>query len=410
MSDAVKKGAFPAWVLLAASVVAVVWAQGVTYSFAVLYGSLESEFGWSRGSLSVIPAITGLIHGFATLASGMVSDRLGPRPVILVGAVLIGAGLVMSSRVSAAWQLFLVYCIPVGLGTASTYVPLSAFISRRFAVRRGTALGLLTSGIGMGIVIVPLLTSFLLDSQGWRDTYLALGIGAALFMAGAAVFLRGPRRVAEARRDLRTDGGQPQPSVALPGLTLRQAVRTRNFWVLDAAQVFWTIALMMVMYHIVVYAETDRGISTVTAASFLSAIGISNIVGRFAGGALSDRFGRKRTLICCLAVQLVMMPWLIVADSPWMFYMFAIVWGFAYGGVGPMIPAMTGEVFGLAHMGSIFGLVVLTLSFGGGLGPVLAGYIVDATGSYMAAFATGAAALLLAVFSAALVNMKRAYA
>ena len=383
------------WIVLAASFVIIVFSQGVTFSFAEFMGPLQEEFDATWALISWIPAVAGLIHGPSNLYTGWFTDRFGPRTIVIVGAFAIGLGLLLASRAGSPWQLFASYGLMVGFGTSCTYVPLAATASRWFVGRRGLALGIITSGIGFGTVLVPPVAAHLILAHGWRTTYLVIGFTVWVIVVAAALFLKKqPDDVTTSLRgQISGQEGHSEP-LQLTGLTFRQATRTRALWLLAASLTLFTLTLMMVMYHLVVYAE-GLGISKVTAATFLSAIGGANIVGRLSVGVLSDRAGRKPLFVVCLLVQAAMMLWLMQSSSIWMFYVFAVAWGFAYGGVGPMIPAVTGELFGLRHMGSIFGLVILTMSVGGAVGPTLAGYIVDATGGYSVAFLIGAIATFL---------------
>lgn len=389
------RGVFYGWIVLAASFLIVVSAQGLTYSFAVFMSSLEEDFGWSRGMTSVVPAVTGLVHGPSTLLSGWLTDRYGPKPIVITGAFFIGLGLLLASRITEPWQMFVFYSLMVGFGTSCSYVPLAATVSRWFMARRGLALGILTSGIGLGTVIMPPLARYLISAYDWRTSFLVMGCAvAAVLLAASFLLKKQPEDIGARAYGDAGDRQGGRSSEQLEGLTLRQTVRTGSFWILITSLTIFTVALMMVMYHLVVYAE-DKGIPGQTAATFLSVVGISNILGRLSIGTVSDRVGKKPLFIFCLLLQAVMMFWLIRSGSVWMFYMFAAIWGFGYGGVGPMIPGMTGELFGVREMGSIFGLVTLTLCLGGAAGPVIAGFIEDATGSYFVAFVLGAVLLCL---------------
>jgi OFA family oxalate/formate antiporter-like MFS transporter len=151
----------------------------------------------------------------------------------------------------------------------------------------------------------------------------------------------------------------------------------------------------MVLVHIVFYSQI-QGTSPLIAATVLSFITGSSIAGRIIMGIVSDRIGRKTTLIICVFLEGTMIMWLIWASNSWMLFVFAAFFGFGYGGHGTQFPALTGEIFGLAHMGAILGAVVFFWGMGSALGATMAGYIFDITGSYRGAFMAGAAAMLMA--------------
>jgi OFA family oxalate/formate antiporter-like MFS transporter len=384
------------WAILAASLLIIVPFNGLTLSFGVFIGPLEDEFGWSRGMISLIPAIAGLIHGPCTVLTGWFTDRHGPKLIVITGAFSVGLGLILTSNSTAPWQLFLFYSVMVGFGTSCAYVPLATTVSRWFAERRGLALGLLTSGIGLGTVILPPLARYLISSDGWRSAYLIIGCALWAIAVAAAFLLKKEPEAAVPTLDGRQNAIESGDPAQSEGLSLSEAVRTRSLWLMTGSLALFTTGLMMVIYHLAIYTEEDLGVPEMTAATFLTVIGGANIAGRLAIGTLSDRVGRKLLFVSCLAAQGLTMIWLISLDSVWTLYLFAGMWGFSYGGVGPMIPATAGELFGLRHMGRIFGLVTLTLSIGGAAGPYLAGAIKDATDSYHIAFLVGAGALLLA--------------
>ena len=140
---------------------------------------------------------------------------------------------------------------------------------------------------------------------------------------------------------------------------------------------------------------TDKGISSGSAANLLSLLMLSSMTGRVVMGALSDRIGRVKSIYICLGTNMLALIWLIFADNIWMFSLFAVVYGFAYGGGVPQWAALTGDIFGLTAMGTIFGAVVFFVSLGGAIGPVLFGYVFDVTGSYSIAFLIAAVLIMI---------------
>jgi len=162
------------------------------------------------------------------------------------------------------------------------------------------------------------------------------------------------------------------------------------------AQMLWTFGLFMPMVHVVAYA-TDMGISPLAAATIMSLIGVASLTGKIVSGGISDKIGNKNALLASLALQSVMMFWLIWSKELSMFYIFAFLYGLSYGGVVPQFPVLTGKFFGLAKIGVIFGLANSGALFGNAAGPALAGYIFDASQSYKVAFLIGGLSVILSM-------------
>ena len=180
--------------------------------------------------------------------------------------------------------------------------------------------------------------------------------------------------------------------------TLKQAIRTKAFWLLFAMYALVGFTVSMVMVHIKAYA-TDVGIRPMIAATILGLVGGGSIIGRLAMGSVSDKIGRKASLFICFLLAGTMMLWLIKARQPWQFYLFSTIFGFGYGGGTPVFPAVIGDWFGMKFHGTILGAITIGLAVGGPIGPFLAGYIYDITGSYGIAIMAGAVALFIAAAS-----------
>jgi len=184
-------------------------------------------------------------------------------------------------------------------------------------------------------------------------------------------------------------------------------VHTRAFWLLLAIIIFWSICLQMVMAHIYRHATVLLSILAVVAANFLVVIGISSIIGRPVMGAVSDRLGGNLTLTVCLILQALGMFWLLRATDIWMLYLFAAIFGFAYGGCVPQLPVIAGKFFGLKSIGAIVGVQMLGVAIGGAIGPVLGGYVFDVKGSYYLAFIVGGICTILALILLAFMKVPK---
>jgi MFS family permease len=365
---------------------------GGLYTFGVFFKSVAADFGWSRAATSVASSLIFLVSGLLASSAGALADRYGPRVVVVGCGLLIGAGYTLVSQVGLhtsidpLWQFYFVFFL-VGMGMSAASAPIMSTVSRWFVERRGQALGLTTVGGGLGQVLMPLLASFLLLDFDWRTSYIILGTMIGLGTIGMGLFLRrGPEGIGPLPYDQR-QGEREMDRDPKSGFSLREAIRTRAFWSVLVAAFLAVFGQVMVLMHLVNYAtDPGIGISRGMAATFISVIGGANIAGKLVVGPISDRIGRKASLASCFAVGGLMMLWLIRARSPWMFYSFAAIYGFAFGGWIPMFPAIIGDLFGTGSLGALIGATQAGNGLGGSAGPFLAGLIFDITGSYFLAF------------------------
>lgn len=395
---------FYGWLITGAASVVMIVCFGVQYSFGIFFKSLIAEFGWTRAATSGIFSLYMIMRAVFSIAMGYFSDRRGPRLIVAIGGFSMGLGLLLSSRVNAIWQLYLLFGLMGGLGAASFYVPLASTLSKWFIKKRGLVLGILTAGMGLGTVIFSPLIEFLISTYNWRSSYIILGVITLVTILTSALLLReSPEEMGlqPDGRKINNEGHQkigPQNSCD-KGFPLKKAILRVPFWLLLFIEVINYMATITPMVHIVPYA-TDAGISPMVAAGIIAAIGGFSILGRLILGAISDRVGAKNLLPLTFIGEAVMLFFLILSKDATMFYIFAVIFGFAYGGSVPLIPAMTASYFGLGSMGAIFGTISFAGVLGGALGPFMAGYIYDVTKKYTIAFLTvGILASVAAVLS-----------
>ena len=284
-------------------------------------------------------------------------------------------------------------------------MPLS-IVAQWFTRRQGLALGIASTGVGAGTALVPLLVAYLISAYDWRVTYAIVGILVCLICLPASLMaMRRPEdgyvQAYEAKKTAGADASKSGDGN--PGLSFVEAVSMTQFWFLFAIFALCMLALGGITVHIVAYA-LDAGLPAMVAAGLLTTIGVGSILGRVASGALSDKVGTKPVLALCLVVQGMAVLWLTKAGEPWMLYLFAAFFGISYGGCIPMIPKMTSQLFGLRSMGAIFGGISVADGIGFAVGPFVAGYIFDITGSYHISFLTFAGAVFAAVILALLLR------
>ena len=359
---------------------------GAMFTYGVFFKELQSAFGWSRALVSGASSLAFLTMGTMGVLAGALNDRIGPRIILTVSGTLLGLGYLLLSTVTAPWQLYLFYSLLVGIGFSTHDVITLSTVARWFVRRRGTMSGLVKVGTGAGQFLVPLAAAALIAQVGWRHAYQLIGILAlAGLVAVAQVMKRDPQSMGlqpdgDAPDDLNgTPAGQPQ------GLTLAEAFRTLPFWTLCMAAFAIFSCMLTAIVHIVPHAR-DQGLTPTFAAAVLSTIGGVSMLGRIVMGTANDRIGGKRSLSICLSLLVSALIWLQLADTAWMLFAFAVVYGFAHGGLFTVMSPTVAEYFGTAAHGLIFGMIVFCGTLGGSLGPWLTGYVFDLTGSYRVAF------------------------
>jgi len=406
---------FYGWVVVAAAFCVALVSYGVQYSFGIFLKPLSEDFGWSRTLVSGAASLFMFSRGALAILTGRATDRYGPGLTVAIGGFFLGLGLLLTSLISDAWQLYLFYGLMVGFGLSVAFAPLVATASRWFVSKRGLAIGIVVAGIGMGTVVMSPLARYLISLFEWRLSYVIIGPLAWIISLPASLLLsRSPEEkgllplgkaevIAGDEEKLTIVKKEDSLASESAGFSLKDAARTRAFWLLLAIIIFWSICVQMTMIHIYPHA-TDLGILEVVAANFMAVIGIFSIIGRLAMGAVSDRLGGKRTLVICLVLQALAMFWLLGATDIWMLYLFAAVFGFAYGGCVPQLPVIAGEIFELKSIGAIVGVQMLGVAIGGAIGPLLGGYVFDVTGSYYFAFMVSGMCTIIALLLLAFIR------
>ncbi len=390
------------WIILAALLVISIISFGIHGSFGVFFKPLQEDFGWSRAMTSGVYSLFLLLSSVLAILGGWALDRYGPRKVFIVTGFVTGLSLLLTSQIRVPWHLFITYSLLLAIGIGPIWVTSMATVSKWFIKRRGLALGIVSSAVGIGMIIVPPVSTYLISGYGWHNSFLVLALVAFFIVVPCALLLkRPPRGVAdlpEGERLKVTSLNSPErQNNNEPGeFSLLQAAKTRNFWLIFSLWFLGGSCVFTVMAHVVPYA-IDLGITSLRAASILSLIGGIFILGALLIGRVSDSIGRKQACMICALLMAGAMLWLIGSSSLWMLYLFAIVFGFSYGGIYVPLTALIGDSFGTRHIGLIMGVIEIGWGVGGALGPALAGYLFDITGNYVLAFfLVGVIAMLLA--------------
>jgi len=369
------------WFIVLSAFLVLLIIGGTMYSFGVFFQPLLDEFGWTRAMTSGAFALYMVLHGCFYLVTGRLTDKYGPRIIMTVCSIFLGASYLLMSQITSIWQLYLFYGVMMSIGASGGWVPMLSVVARWFVKKRGMVTGIVASGIGLGTLIIPPVARWLISAYDWRFSYIVMGSVALVVTMIAAQFLRrdpGEMGLAPYGADETSDDSL---NSAGEGVSFQEVLRRRQFWTICLAMFGFGYCLQTVMVHIVLYA-TEVGVSAVSAATILACIGGASIAGRPIMGAAGDRIGNKLAIVIGFTIISAALLWLLIARELWMFYLFASFFGFAYGSIAVLQSPLVAELFGLRSHGIIFGAITFSITIGGAIGPVLAGYIFDVTGSY----------------------------
>lgn len=382
---------------------------GMFNSFGVFVTPLVSEFGWTRASLTGAVSFVYVVAALVSIVLGRLNDRFGPRLIMTICGIILGLGYLLMSKVWSIWSFYIFCCVFIGIGIAGIDVVLLSTVARWFIKKRGIMTGIVKVGTGAGMLAMPILINSLVSVHGWRTTLMIMGVIAlVLFFIFAQFLFRDP-----SQKGLYPDGVQ---NVSLgkgwhveKGLSFKEALKTRQFYTIAIVYTLFYTCSNTMMIHIVPHG-IDLGLSAANAAKVLSTLGALSIAGRFLMGIAGDRMGNIRAMFICFIFLLTGLTWLQFSHNMWMLIIFAVIHGFAHGGVFSVISPILAELFGTVSHGLIFGIIAFISSIGGFIGPVTAGYIFDNKGSYGIAFmalATMSFTGLIATLTLKPVDMKR---
>ncbi|HEU0085080.1 MAG TPA: MFS transporter [Bradyrhizobium sp.] len=380
------------WVIVAAGGLLGCVAIGGMFSLPVLLQPIARDTGWSVAGISGAMTIGFLAMGFASMIWGTLSDRIGPRPVLLTGSLGIAASLALASRASSLLEFQLLFGLLTGAATAAIFAPMMACVTGWFDSRRSLAVSLVSAGMGMAPMTMSPLVAWLVSSHDWRTTMQILSLVVAAIMIPAALLVRRPPALAAAAAP--GDAGPP------PEMSLAQAVRSPQFVILLATNFFCCATHSGPIIHTVSYA-ISCGIPLLSAVSIYSVEGLAGLGGRIAFGLLGDRFGARRVLVLGLLVQAFGALAYVFVRELAAFYAVAALFGFIYAGVMPLYAVLARENFPLKMMGAVIGGTAMAGSLGMATGPIAGGLIYDSFASYawlyIGAWGMGLGAFLMAL-------------
>ena len=359
------------WIVAFAGCAINTWTFGVFYAFATALEQMVDEFNASLSGIAAFFSVTTFLFFAVGMLAGPLADRFGARRLVAVGAFLMGGGLWLTAQVESLLAGIVIYGLGVGLGIGSYLVPLSVATGAWFEKHRTLALGINTVGIGLGTLILVPFAEWLIRTAGWRSAFELMGIGSAIVYAVVALLSFRPPT--------------PPASVSVSISAARRAVRKSEFWRLYAAGFLMSVALFIPFVFLVQYAK-EQGIASSTAAFLITSLGLGSVLGRLGLGVLGMRLGVLPLIIMCFGIQpIAYVLWLLSGSNYLLLLLFAGLLGVGYGGFVALSPVAMAGIFGLEGLGGVLGVQYTSAGVGALIGPIAAGAIIDATGSYTVA-------------------------
>ena len=377
-----------AWLRLAASLVLSTIGGVGMWSVVVALPAVQAEFGVARSEASLPYTLTMIAFGVSGIFMGRLSDRFGIIVPVVIGTIALSLGFLAAGSAASLWQFALVQGFLIGVGSAATFAPLVADTSLWFTRRRGIAVAICASGNYLAGATWPPIVQHFIESVGWRQTYLGIGLFCVATMLPLALVLRkrpppfelsptGARAATWSERPLGLSPGALQALLVVAGLAC-------------------CVAMSMPQVHIVAYCG-DLGYGAARGAEMLSLMLGFGVVSRLASGWICDRIGGVRTLLLGSTLQGVALLLFLPFDGLVSLYVISALFGLFQGGIVPSYAIIVREYFSPREAGARVGTVLMATLFGMALGGWMSGVIFDLTGSYRAAFLNGTAWNLLNV-------------
>jgi sugar phosphate permease len=391
-----------AWVVAGATFLTLLATAGVRATPGVLIVPLEREFGWSRATISLAVSVNLFLYGLIGPFAAALMERIGVRRTMLCSLATVAVGVACSARMTAPWQLVVLWGLLVGGGTGMTALVLGAtVVNRWFAERRGLVLGVLTASSATGqMVFLPALAA-IVERHGWRPAVLVVAASALLLVPLVALLMRdrpediglSPFGGGSGSPGVRAAAGRP---FAAAVAALGDGLRSRDFWLLAGSFFICGLSTNGLVGTHLIPACVDAGIPEVRAAGLLAAMGLFDLVGTTASGWLSDRFD-NRVLLCCYyalrGLSLVYLPF-VLDEGSWGLTAFAVFYGLDWIATVPPTVRLTTDTFGRARAGIVFGWIVAAHQLGAAVATFGAGTIRSLVGDYQPAFLTAGALCL----------------
>ncbi len=389
-------GEFKRYGLVALAFLHIGVSRGLSGTFGVFFVAMLDAFGWSRGTTAGAISLAIAFEGLCLPFAGGLIDRIGARRTLILGGLVLAVGLALSSTIASIWQLYFCVGVITAAGLALIgMVPHVAILSREFAQRRATALGIAWAGGGVGIVLLVPFAQLMITRWGWPTAYIGLAVTAVCLVIPPVLFFF-PAVAREAPVRVVPDKQED----AAAGWTVRRALTNTAFWLLFIARTLASMGNQIIITHQIAHT-VDVGFTRVFAASIFGLMGVISVFGRIFFGYLSDLMRRE---IVFTWVQVIsafgILALIAMRDNshPWLLYTYAVCYGLGQGSRALVLSAISADIFQGKHFGAIFGYFTFSIGLGGATGAWLGGFVFDKTHSYLVPFWISFACLVISVF------------
>ncbi len=381
---------FYGWIIALCCTLVTIINGGIFYTFSVFFNPVALYFGWGRGEFALNYTVMLVAYAPGSYFGGKLSDRIGPRFILLLAALLIGLGFIGCSRAPTLTFMMLSYGI-VGVGLGTTLALPTATIQRWFVKWRGPMVGIVVAGAGAGGFVFAPFVDYLITRYGWQVTYVIIGIIFGGVIAAAASFLVSEPK----KKNLKPFGNGREGSDSRfqddssGGLTSARAFKVGVFWGVVAMGILTFMPTFFVITHLVPYV-TDRGVSAAVGAQALGVLAGMSVVGRLGMSWVAGKIGWMKSLTISCFIASVSIIWLLFVTEPRVIYLCVGLYGFSQGSTTSLLSGAVAYFFGLIALSELLGFLLGLGVLVGAITPWLSGLSFDLTGSYLTAIAASA--------------------
>ena len=372
-----KKNVPYGYLVVIAAFIFMVAAFGVNYNFGVFFDAIQDEFGWNRGTISGAYALLTVISGFLGIVAGRAADKKGPFIVAIVLTVFLGGGYILMSSVHSVASFYIYNALILSIGVGSGWPALIPEIGHYFHRNRGLMIGCAAAGIGVSSFLICPITSRLILSYGWRETYLSLGIAILIVLGVTSLIYKNARKHAFPKPEHPED-------IKRSGKSFREALYDVNYYLICAIYFLFGYAMHTVMIHIIPYT-LDMGY-TGFAVKIVVLIGGISMLTRIGCAWFSDKVGVKWALMVQLVFMFAAFAVILLPLGFSGLILFGVLFGLSYGGAMVLSAIAVVDYFGKRSSGMLLGTITSLYTVGGALGPLVTGILFDLNGNYRLAF------------------------
>ena len=372
------------------------------YAFGEFAGPLKEQFGWSQTQLNLSLAFS-FISGLCAPFVGTLSDRIGIRPVMFGSILIIAIGFLMRPFISELWHWYLFSALVYTGFPGATVLPGGKMVGLWFPRTRGRMMGAVMAGNNFGGITMPPLAAAIIVVFNWQTAYVVFGvIMGALAVMALFVIVEDEKKVeSEMKRTGRGDQAQIARAAAQAGVTLKQALRNRNFWLVTVGLVAATFTYQGVLTQLRQHFE-ESGFTPAMATTAVSTIAGMGIFSKLAFGRASEKITARIATILSIALQMVGVLIIAQVDASHLLWLGIFVFGLGFGGLGALALLVVQEMFGMKEFGGIMGIMQVGMIASGTGAPMMAGAIHDSSGSFDSAFLIVAAIFVVGIAALAL--------